>query len=134
MSFPRPVKNVSNKPMDDLITVAKPFSSKQLPPKYAPLHQHLVSNTDATSTSTKLSPQATVSRKKEPTCKMITIDTSSMGITGLREPTCTKEFTEVKSSFQTANANLGDRTAEFQTADDGLPPATRAQVAPDAEK
>ena len=53
---------------------------------------------------------------------MITIDTSSMGITGLREPTCTKELIEVKSTFQTAKATLGETTAEFQTADDGLPP------------
>ena len=122
MPLPRPMKNVSIKSMEDVITVAKPSSSKQPLPKYALLHQHLVSNADATSTSTKLVPQTTVSRKKEPTCEMITIDTSSMGITGIREPTCTKEFTEVKSTFQTANATLGETTAEFQTADDGLPP------------
>ena len=122
MSLSRPMKNVSIKSMEDVITVAKPSSSKQPPPKYAPMHQHLVSNTDATSTSTKLIPQATISRKKEPMCEMITIDTPSMGITGLREPTCTKEFTEVKSTFQTANATLEETSAEFQTADDGLPP------------
>ena len=68
MSLPRPMKNVSINLMEDVITVAKPSSSKQPPSKYAPLHQHLVSNADATSTSTKLIPQATISHKKEPTC------------------------------------------------------------------
>ena len=36
MSLPRPMKNVSIKLMEDVITVAKPSSSKQPPPKYAP--------------------------------------------------------------------------------------------------
>ena len=122
ISLPKPMKSVSVKPKEKVITVAKPSGFKQPLAKYVPLHQPLVSSAEATSTCPKLIPQAAASRKKEPTCEVITIDTSSMGITGLREPTCTNELTEVTSTFQTANATLGETTAEFQTADDGLPP------------
>ena len=56
-----------------------------------------------------------------------------MGITGLRGPICANEPTEVTSTFRTANATLGESNAEFQTADTGLPRATRVQAAPDAK-
>ena len=45
-----------------------------------------------------------------------------MGISDLREPTRTNVLTEVTSTFQTANATLGESAAEFQTANDELPP------------
>ena len=50
-SLPKPMKSVSIKPMESVITVTKPSDSKQLPAKYMPSHQPLVSSADATSTS-----------------------------------------------------------------------------------
>ena len=131
VSLPKPMKSVSLKPKESVTTATNPSGSKQHLARYAPLPQPLVSNGEAASTSTKFIPSAvstkyipptTKAHKKEPTCEVITIDTSSMGITGLREPTRTNELTEVTSTFQTANATLGESAAEFQTADDGLPP------------
>ena len=131
VSLPKPMKSVSLKPKESVTTATNPSGSKQHLGRYAPLPQPLVSNEEAASTSTKFIPSAvstkyipptTKAHKKEPTCEVITIDTSSMGITGLREPTRTNELTEVTSTFQTANATLGESAAEFQTADDGLPP------------
>ena len=130
VSLPKPMKSVSIKPKESVTTAINPSGSKQHLARYAPLPQPLVSNGEA-ATSTKLIPSAvstkyipptTKAHKKEPTCEVITIDTSSMGITGLREPTRTNEPTEVTSTFQTANATLGESNAEFQTADTGLPP------------
>ena len=130
VSLPKPMKSVSLKPKESVTTATNPSGSKQHLAKYAPLPQPLVSNGEAASTSTKFIPSAvstkyipptTKAHKKEPTCEVITIDTSSMGITGLRESTRTNELTEVASTFQTANATLGESAAEFQTADDGLP-------------
>ena len=143
VSLPKPMKSVSLKPKESVTTATNPSGSKQHLARYAPLPQPLVSNGEAASTSTKFIPSAvstkhipptTKAHKKEPTCEVITIDTSSMGITGLREPTRTNELTEVTSTFQTANATLGESAAEFQTADDGLPRGTHAPAAPDAEK
>ena len=131
VSLPKPMKSVSLKPKESVTTATNPSVSKQHLARYAPLPQPLVSNGEAASTSTKFIPSAvstkyipptTKAHKKEPTCEVITIDTSSKGITGLREPTRTNELTEVTSTFQTANATLGESAAEFQTADDGLPP------------
>ena len=131
VSLPKPMKSVSLKPKESVTTATNPSGSKQHLARYAPLPQPLVSNGEAASTSTKFIPSAvstkyipptTKAHKKEPTCEVITIDTSSKGITGLREPTRTNELTEVTSTFQTANATLGESAAEFQTADDGLPP------------
>ena len=130
VSLPKPMKSVSIKPKESVTTATNPSGSKQHLARYAPLPQPLVSNGEA-ATSTKLIPSAvstkyipptTKAHKKEPTCKVITIDTSSMGITGLREPTRTNEPTEVTSTFQTANATLGESNAELQNADTGLPP------------
>ena len=131
VSLPKPMKSVSLKPEESVTTATNPSGSKQHLARYAPLPQPLVSNGEAASTSTKFIPSAvstkyipptTKAHKKEPTCEVITIDTSSKGIAGLREPTRTNELTEVTSTFQTANATLGESAAEFQTADDGLPP------------
>ena len=130
LSLPKPMKSVSLKPKESVITTAILSGSIQHLARYAPLPQPLISNGEAVSTSTKLVPPVstkfipptTVSLKKDPTCEVITIDTSSMGISGLREPTRTNELTEVTSAFQSANATLGESTAEFQTADNGLPP------------
>ena len=131
VSVPKPMKSVSLKPKKSVTTATNPSGSKQHLARYAPLPQTLVSNGEAASTSTKFIPSAvstkyipptTKTHKKEPTCEVITIDTSSMGITGLREPTRTNVLTEVTSTFQTANATLGESAAEFQTANDELPP------------
>ena len=130
MSLPKPVKSVSLKPKESIITTTKPSGSKQPMARYAPLPQPLVSSGEAVSTSTKLIlpaqtefiPPITKSHEKEPTYEAITLETSSMGITGLREPTCINELTNTTSTFQTANATLGESNAEFQTADTGLPP------------
>ena len=130
LSLSKPMKSVSLKPTENVITAANPSSSKQHLTRYTPLPQPLTPNREAVSTSTrlippvstKLIPPITASHEEEPTCEAITINTSSMGITGLQEPTRTNERTEVTSTFQTANATLGESTAEFQTADNGLPP------------
>ena len=130
MSLPKPVKSVSLKPKKSIITTTKPSGSKQPMARYAPLPQPLVSSGEAVSTSTKLIlpaqtefiPPITKSHEKEPTYEAITLETSSMGITGLREPTCINELANTTSTFQTANATLGESNAEFQTADTGLPP------------
>ena len=62
---------------------------------------------------------------------MITIENSSKGITCLREPTYTVNQgeptkTEIPTgtvdTFQTANATLGETAAEYDTADNELPP------------
>ena len=130
LSLPKPTKSVSLQPKEGIITAMKPSGSKQPITRYTPLSQPLVSGGEAVSTSTKLIlpaptkliPPITKSHEKEQTCEAITIETSSMGITGLREPTCTNELTNITSTFQTANATLGESSAEFQTADTGLPP------------
>ena len=130
MSLPKPVKSVSLKRKESIITTTKPSGSKQPMARYAPLPQPLVSSGEAVSTSTKLIlpaqtefiPPITKSHEKEPTYEAITLETSSMGITGLREPMCINELTNTTSTFQTANATLGESNAEFQTADTGLPP------------
>ena len=130
LSLSKPMKSVSLKPTENVITAANPFGSKQHLARYTPLPQPLTPNREAASTSirvippvsTKLIPPITASHEEEPTCEAITINTSSMGITGLREPTRTNELAEVTSTFQTANATLGESTAEFQTADNGLLP------------
>ena len=143
VSLPKPMKSVSLEPKKSVTTATNPSGSKQHLARYAPLPQTLVSNGEATSTSTKFIPSAvstkytpptTKTHKKEPTCEVITIDTSSMGITGVREPTRKNELTEVTSTFQTANATFGESAAEFQTANDELPRATHAPAALDAEK
>ena len=72
--------------------------------------------------STKFFPSTAATYRKEPTSVVITIDTSSMGIMGLREPTRTSGLTDATSTFQTANATLGDTITEFHTADNALPP------------
>ena len=130
MSLPKPVKSVSLKPKESIITTTKPSGSKQPMARYAPLPQPLVSSGEAVSKSTKLIlpaqtegfPPITKSHEKEPTYEAITLETSSMGITGLREPTCINELTNTTSTFQTANATLEESNAEFKTADTGLPP------------
>ena len=130
LSLPKPVKSVSLQPKESIITTTKPSVSKQHLARYAPLPQPLVSNGEAVSTSTKLIlpastkfvPPTTASHEKEPTCEAITIETSSMAITGLREPIRTNELTNITSTFQTANATLGESNTELQTADTGLPP------------
>ena len=115
LSLPKPTKSVSLQPKEGIITAMKPSGSKQPITRYTPLSQPLVSGGEAVSTSTKLIlpaptkliPPITKSHEKEQTCEAITIETSSMGITGLREPTCTNELTNITSTFQTANATLG---------------------------
>ena len=89
--LPKPVKSVSLKPKESIITTTKPSGSKQPMARYAPLPQPLVSSGEAVSTSTKLIlpaqtefiPPITKSHEKEPTYEAITLETSSMGITGL---------------------------------------------------
>ena len=116
-----------------MIPVAKPSGSKQSLTNYPP---HLLTlpphspNAEAVSTSKTIS-LAALLHTKERISDMMTFETSSMGITVLRAPTCTtgprdrtctSRLTEVTSTFQTANATLEEKTAEFLTADDGLPP------------
>ena len=130
ISLSKPMKSVSLKPTENVITAANPSGSKQHLARHAPLSQSPTQNREVVSTSTrliprvstKLIPSITASHEEEPTCEAITIKTSRMGITGLREPTRTNELTEVTSTFQTANATSGESTVEFQTADNGLPP------------
>ena len=102
LSLPKRMKSVSLKPKESVITAPNPSGSKQHLARYAPLPLPLISNGEALSTSTnlvppvstKFIPPTTVSYKKEPTCEVITIDTSSVGITGLRErETCVPRVT-----------------------------------------
>ena len=110
ISLSKPMKSVSLKPTGNVITLANPSGSKQHLAIYTPLSQSLTSNREAISTSTrviwpvstKLIPTITASHEEEPTCEAITINTSSMGNTSLREPTRTNELTEATSTFQTA--------------------------------
>ena len=91
LSLSKPMKSVSLKPTENVITAANPSGSKQHLARYTPLPQPLTPNREAVSTSTrlippvstKLIPPITASHEEEPTCEAITIKTSSMGITGL---------------------------------------------------
>ena len=87
VSLPKPVKDVTLKPKkSSIVTAAKPSCSRQQPTKYLPQHPPHSSNIEAVPTSKTISLTAST-RKKEHICDIITIATSSMGITGLREPT-----------------------------------------------
>ena len=110
--------------------MAKPFSVKYRSTKNPPQNQpHLISIEPA-STSRHV-PPTSGSSKREPVSEVITIETWSWGITGLREPTYTVKQGEPTSTeiptgtvdaFQTANATLGETAAEYHTADYELPP------------
>ena len=129
MSLPEPTKNVTPKSMEDVAIVAKPFGAKYRPMKNPPQDQHNLVSIETASTSRHVLPRAGPS-KGEPVSEVITIETSSRGITDLREPTYTVNQGEPTSTeiptvtvdtFQTANATLGETTAEYHTADNGLP-------------
>ena len=62
-----------------------------------------------------------VSFKKDSANYPIFIETSSIGITGLREPPCTNASTQMSITFQSAIATLGELTEDFHTANDALP-------------
>ena len=130
LSLPKLKKNDTLKSTGDIASMAKPFGTKYCSMKNPPQDQpHLISIEPA-STSRHVPPTAGPS-KREPVSEVITIETSSRGITGLREPTYTVNQGEPTSTeiptrtvdtFQTANATLGETAAEYHTADNELPP------------
>ena len=130
MSLPKPKKNVTLKSTEDVASMAKPFDANYRSTNNPSQDQpHLISIEPA-STSRHVPPTAGPS-KREPVSEIITIETSSKGITGLREPTYTVNQGESTSTeiptgtvdtFQTANATLGETAAEYHTADNELPP------------
>ena len=106
MSPPKPsTTNVTPKPRERSATLAGLSSSTRLPSKYQQ------------SSSIKI-PVSAVSANDP-----ITIETSSMGITDLREPLCTDATTQMTATFQSANATLGELTEKFHTANDEFPPS-----------
>ena len=130
ISLQKSTKNVTLKPMEDAMIVAKLFGSRHLLTKYPPQHPLHSTSVEPASTS-KLIPLTAEPSKKEPINDVITIETWTLGMTGLGEPTYTVDLREPTSTgrptdavcpFQTANATQGETTAEYHTADNGLPP------------
>ena len=71
---------------------------------------------------TRADPTPSATCKKHSANDPINIETLSMGITGLKIPLCTNPTSQMTTTFQSANATLGELTEEFHTANDELPP------------
>ena len=130
MALPKPTKNVTLKSTEDVASVAKLFGAKYQSTKNPPQNQPNLVSIEPASTSRHVLPRAGPS-KREPVSEVISIETTSRGITGLRELTYTVNQGEATSTeiptgtvhtFQTAKATLGETAAEYHTADNELPP------------
>ena len=110
-------KNVTLKPRDNLIIPLDEIMSKPMLPK----HKHQWSGIQM-STTLNTDPTPRAACKKCSANDPITIETTSMGITDLRMPTCTNPTSQMITTFQSANATSGEMTEDFHTANDKLPP------------
>ena len=127
VSLPKPTKNVTLKSTEDTASIAKLFGTSHHSTKYPPQNQPHSISIEPASTSRHVPPTAAPS-KREPISETITFETSSMGITALREPTHTVNQREPTNTgrptgtVDTANATLGETATEYHTADNELPP------------
>ena len=105
VSMPKPTKNVTLKPVDTMTDAAKSSGSRQQAAGYPPSPP----KTETTST-TKVKPQMTFPRRKDTNpisnriSDLMTMETSSMGITGLQEYSRNSKPVDQTNTFQTADA------------------------------
>ena len=119
-SDPRPkpsIKNITLESRGKLTTPKDASTSKLLPPK----HKQTVSSGIHTSAMMNTNPFPSATCKMVSAKDLITFETSSMGITDLRAPLCTNPTSQMTTTFQSANATLGELAEEFHTANDELP-------------
>ena len=110
-------KNVTLKSRENSTTPMNVSTSKPVLPKYKPLSCGIQISTTL---NTDPSPSATC--KKGSANDPITIEISSMGFTDSKLPTCSTPTSQMTTTFQSGKATLGEKTEEFHTATDDLPP------------